>query len=288
MQRRVNAPGPLLDFLAEFHPDSSRSTLRQMLRDARVRVNGEVEKRGARSLEEGDFVDVGPKALGKFLPPEAQVLHEDSDLIVVVKASGLLTANRDREDEPTLQRLLNAYLKETSGGRVWLVQRLDREASGVLVLAKNEETGRALKDLFASHDIERRYVAIVEGRPVPSEGTFRSILRENERTLHVSSVRNPLEGKEAITHYRTLKSGSKYSMIEVTLETGRKHQIRVHFAESGHPIIGDKRYGAKTNPIGRLALHAFILGFVHPSTGRKLRFDVPVPGSFRSLNLSPE
>jgi 23S rRNA pseudouridine1911/1915/1917 synthase len=284
MRSTVDTPRELLEQLVTLHPGASRTTLRQMLAAGRVRVNGAVEKNARRTLQGGDIVDVAPRTSSHLLPSELSILHEDDQLIVVVKDAGLLTVSTEAEREKTAQSYLNGYLRRRGfRERIHVVHRLDRDTSGVLVFAKDFPTREKLKDLFSRHAIDRVYSAIVEGSVAQNAGTFRSHLREDPSTLSVSSIDDPEGGKLAVTHYSVLRRGARYSFVEVTLETGRKNQIRVHFSEAGHPIAGDRRYGAKSDPIGRLALHAELLGFVHPVTGKKMVFRAPVPDSFRSL-----
>ena len=274
-------PAPLLELLAEAFSEMSRTSLRQMLQQGRVRVNGEIEKRGAREIVPGDVIDVGRKEVVRQLPPQVQILHEDSDVIVIVKGEELLTVATEREKEDTAQAYLNQYLRSKGiRERVHVVHRLDRDTSGVMLFARSFEMRQRLKDRFAAHDIDRVYVAIIEGTMPEPSGTIRSFLYEDS-TWTVRSTDDPHRGKLAVTHYRTLGSGNRYSMLEVTLETGRKNQIRAHLSEAGHPVIGDRRYGAATDPIGRLGLHAKLLGFIHPRTGRKMTFEAPLPDSFR-------
>lgn len=287
MRKVCQKESTLLDSLAWMFPDSSRTTLRQMLAADRIRVNGAVERNARRELTNGDVIDVASKAEPNLLPPSIQVLHEDDDLIVVVKASGLLTVASLSERDETVQAHLNRYLFETRGSRerIHVVHRLDRDSSGVLVFAKSFEIREALKERFAEHDIERIYVAICEGKLDPPKGTIRTHVKE-DATYTVRSVpASTPDAKLAVTHYRTIAAGRRYSMVEVTLETGKKNQIRVHLSEKGNPIIGDERYGAASDPIRRLGLHAKFLGFVHPRTGKKLVFTAPVPDSFQSLRL---
>lgn len=276
-------PRTLLDALADLFPDSSRTTLRQMLQSGRVRVGGEVEKNAKRVLDAGETIDIARKAVQRALPEGLAVLHEDDDVIVVLKAQGLLTVATERERETTAQAYLNGYLKEKGEARIHVVHRLDRETSGVLVFAKNFEAREELKEQFAAHTVDRMYVAIIEGMLNPLRGTFQSHLIER-RDLRMQSVPRPREdAKHAITHYRTIAEFGGYSMLEITLETGRKNQIRTHLAEAGHPVIGDRFYGSTVNPIGRLGLHAKLLGFDHPTTGQRLSFTAPVPKAFRDL-----
>ncbi len=162
------------------------------------------------------------------------------------------------------------------------MHRLDRETSGVLVFAKNAYAREQLKEQFAAHTVDRVYIAMIEGEMDPEAGTFRSFLRER-RDLKMESVDEHPDAKYAVTHYRTIETNGRYSMLEVTLETGRKNQIRAHLSEAGHPVIGDRMYGSEVNPIGRLGLHAKLLGFDHPVTRKHMVFTAPVPKAFRSL-----
>jgi RluA family pseudouridine synthase len=273
----------LLDALAVLYPDSTKTTLRQMLQAGRVRVNGEVEKNARRELDAGELVEVGQKAVQPALPPGLAILHEDDDVIVVLKAHGLLTVATERERETTAQAYLNGYLKEKGGERIHVVHRIDRETSGVLVFAKNFAAREALKEKFAVHEVERVYVAIIEGELDPPRGTIRSHLRER-RDLRMESVDAHPDAKLAVTHYRTIETNGRFSMLEIRLETGRKNQIRTHLAEAGHPVVGDRMYGSTVNPLGRLGLHAKLLGFDHPTTGTRLVFTAPVPRSFTTLS----
>ena len=256
-----------------------------MLRDARVRVNGEVENDARRMLSPGDVLDISDRAALKFLDPRLSILYEDDEIIVVVKTAGLLTVASPGEEEETAQAFLNEYLNaRKKGRRIQVVHRLDRDTSGVLVFAKTFKAKERLKKRFAEHDIHRLYIAIISGAMPQPQGMIQSFLAE-DRNLRVHSVASPSRGKLATTHYRTLRSGSRYSMMEVRLETGKRNQIRVHFAEAGHPVIGDTMYGNGADPIGRLGLHAMELGLVHPVTGREMKFTAPLPDSFTRLEL---
>lgn len=275
----------LLDVLQQRFPDSSKTTLRTMLQGDRVRVNGVPERDAKRLIREDDLVEVANKP-SRDLDPRVRIVYEDRDLVVVDKAEGLLTVPSPVMRYETAETFLNAhYGGSTDDPRVHHVHRLDRDTSGVLVFARNTWIAERLRELFESHDIERIYVAIVFGKLSRSSGTFRSFLAE-DRDRRVRTVADATEGKEAITHYRTIASGRRYAMLEVTLETGRRNQIRVHLAEAGHPVVGDTMYGrGRDDELGRLALHARDLGFVHPRTGAKVRFKVDIPHAFRELAL---
>ena len=267
----------LLDRLQQLFSDSSKTTLRTMLKSDRVRVNGQPERDAKREIADTDRVEV--VAHSARLDPRIRILFEDADLIVIDKAEHLLSVPTEEVRHENAEALLNAYTK------VMHVHRLDRDTSGALVFAKNAFVRDRLQELFAKHDIDRVYVAIVFGKLREPSGTFRSFLAE-DRELRVRSVADPAQGKEAITHYRTIASGRRYSMLELTLETGRRNQIRVHLAEAGHPIVGDTMYGrGRDEELRRLALHARDLGFVHPRTGKKVTFRAELPSSFRNLRL---
>lgn len=282
MRHVVRDAQALLDALAVLYPDSTKTTLRQLLQTGRVRVNGEVEKNARRELDPGELVEVGQKSVQPVLPPGLAILHEDEDVIVVLKSHGLLTVATERERETTAQAYLNAYLKEKGGERIHVVHRIDRETSGALVFAKTFAAREALKEKFAAHDVERVYVAVIAGEMDPPRGTIRSHLRER-RDLRMESVEAHPDAKLAVTHYRTMESNGTYSLLEIRLETGRKNQIRTHLAEAGHPVVGDRMYGSTINPLGRLGLHAKVLGFDHPRTGKRLVFTVPEPKAFGAL-----
>lgn len=267
----------LLDVLQERFPDSSKTTLRNLLQNDRVRVNGSPERDAKREIGAEDAVEIVART--ERLDPRVRILFEDADLIAIDKAEGLLTVPTEEVKYETAETILSGYTP------VHHVHRLDRDTSGVLVFAKNTWMRERLQELFAAHDIERVYVAIVHGKFREPSGTFRSFLAE-DRNLRVRSVADPAEGKEAVTHYRTVASGRRYSIVEVTLETGRRNQIRVHFAEAGHPVLGDTMYGkGREDDFGRLALHARHLAFVHPRTRQKVTFTADPPRAFRELKL---
>lgn len=271
----------LLEALQQRFPDSSNTTLRKMLQGDRVRVNGAPERDAKREVAAEDTVEITSKP-ARPLDPRVRIVFEDDDLIVVDKTAGLLTIATDEVKYETAEAFLTSYL----GTREALhVHRLDRDTSGALVFAKNSWIRDRLQERFAVHDIERVYVAIVYGKLREPSGTFRSFLAE-DRNLRVRSVVSADDGKEAVTHYRTTASGRGYSILEVTLETGRRNQIRVHLAEAGHPILGDTMYGRGFDPeFPRLALHAKLLGFVHPRSGKKVTFTAEVPRVFRDWKL---
>ena len=218
---------------------------------------------------------------------ELELVYEDDFILVVNKPSGMLTISTPRKDEQTAYRILTDYVRSRSRGRrgsqprVFIVHRLDRDTSGLLVFAKTEEVKYALQDSWNDSVLERKYIALLEGVPSEKEGTVTSWLTENPHTLQVLSSPFDNGGRKAVTHYRVRSGSDTYSLVEFELETGRKNQIRVHASVLGHPVAGDRKYGARTNPAGRLALHASTLTFRHPVTGKILSFKSPAPGCFR-------
>lgn len=232
------------------------------------------------------------------------IVYEDQWLIVVDKPAGMLSMSTGRSGKPgevTAYNLLTDYVRESRpSGRIFIVHRLDRETSGLLVFAKDEDTKLSLQENWNEAVLERKYVAVLEGCIDDSEGWVETWLYENPKSMKVHCYpidnRDLLAAREgkcmfaerngwkyASTHCCTTLKGKEYTQVEFELETGRKNQIRVHAQWIGHPIAGDKKYGARTNPIGRLALHAKTLSFIHPWTGRTLSFSSPVPKEFRKL-----
>ena len=211
------------------------------------------------------------------------VLYEDDDMIVIDKPAGMLSISTDKEREKTAYHIVNETMKSRLGaGRIFIVHRLDRETSGVMLLAKNERAKYALQDHWDELVMRRGYIAVVEGKVLTPEGNITSWLKQT-KTLLVYSSREKGDGKLAVTNYRTLQIADQYSLLDISLETGRKNQIRVHMNDMGHPIAGDKKYGAGTDPFGRLGLHASELILKHPSTGKQISFESAMPHVFREV-----
>jgi 23S rRNA pseudouridine1911/1915/1917 synthase len=241
-----------------------------------VRVNGDVVRRGDVDVAPADRVTLGaPPAV---FPPALSCVHEDDDLVVVDKPAGLLTIATERERQRTAYRMLADYVAAQPGRRrLFIVHRLDRETSGLLVFAKSLAVKRALQAQFEARTVERVYVAVVEGRVAAAAGTLRARVAEDPRTLRVHTTRC---GREAVTRYRVLARRAQSTVLELTLETGRRGQIRAQLAAAGHPVVGDTAFGSRRDPVRRVCLHAARLGFVD-GTGRALRFESPAPDVFR-------
>lgn len=265
----------LLDILQKHYPNSSKTTLRGWLDKERVFVEGRVERRTSHLVKEGEQVEIGRKV--QFLRGELRLLYEDAHLVVIVKPEGLLSVATDFK-----KNCAHEILKRRAGRIVYPVQRLDRETSGVMVFAYTRAAREGLQSQFKAHTIERKYAGIVEGAFEEKKGTWKSYLEEDaDYFMHSSS--SPEQGKLSITHYEVVQANAKRSLVHFKLETGRKNQIRVHCSQAGYPIVGDKKYGAKTDPAKRLCLHAYKLGFIHPETKKKMQFEIPLPDCFYDL-----
>ncbi len=274
----------LHDRLAALFPGASRRSVKQWLSLGRVRVNGTVERRGDAAVADGDRVVLGPVAPPP-LPGALRIVHQDDRLIVVDKPPGLLTIATERERERTAYRHLTAHLTAAAGPRdrrqpIFVVHRLDRETSGLLVFARTPDVKRELQEQFASRTVERVYVAVVEGVVRGDSGTLRSRLRE-DAGRRVREAKRPDDGREAITLYRVLARGTQTTRVELRLTTGRRGQIRAQLAALGHPIVGDSAYGSTRDPLRRMCLHATRLGFV--DAGERRVFESPVPPAFMRL-----
>lgn len=286
-QTRLNVSEPmeLMDFLLAKMGGMKRNSVKALLSHRQVSVNAEVTTQYNTLLKPGDVVTVSSeRGNTELMHPKVRVIFEDPYLIVIEKKENLLTVRTDNGNELTAYSILKKHvLKASKFNRIYTVHRLDRETSGVLVFAKDRSVQLALQENWHTDVKKRIYVAVVEGRMERQEDTIVSWLTENEKSLKVHSSPVDNGGQQAVTHYRVIKSNDDYSLLEIELATGRKNQIRVHMQSIGHPVIGDKRYGAKTNPIGRLALHARILEFTHPVTKKPVHFETPVPRNFLHL-----
>ena len=281
---QVTEPMPLLEFLISVMPQRKRTAIKSLLAHNQVAVNGTPEKQFDTQLRPGQEVKVNlSREFKVFYNRRLKLVYEDDDIIVVNKGYGLLSMGNDKVKEGTTYTILRDYLKwQDPRNKLFIVHRLDRDTSGLMVFAKSIEAKENLQHNWNNMVLSRKYLAVVEGRPDPAEGIVKSYLAENSR-YEVYSTDNPDEGQLAITRYRTLKSRNGYSLMEVELDTGRKNQIRVHMKDLGHPITGDRRYGAGSSPIHRMALHAQTLRFVHPITRKDMNFTTPTPISFSKI-----
>jgi 23S rRNA pseudouridine1911/1915/1917 synthase len=261
--------------LRTLFPEASGRSLKQWLESGRIELNGRVCRDGRIMVGARDRVVLGTRGRVPF-PRGLGLVHEDAAMVVVDKQPGLLSMATERERERTAYRLLWDYLAaQRPRARPFIVHRLDRETSGLLVFAKSEATKRSLQAQFEARTVERVYVALVRGKVRRDAGTLESRLVE-DKSLRVHPTSGP-EGKTAITSYRVIGHGQDTTLLELSLGTGRRRQIRVQLAAIGHPIVGDREHGGPSGPFRRLCLHAKRLGFVHPTTGKPMRFDSAAP-----------
>ncbi len=282
----VTEPAALLAFLFAALPETKKSQVRQWLQHQAIMVNGRAVTQFDHGLKPGDVVTV---RADRFAAPRdvlasgMRVYFEDATLIVIDKPSGLLSIASEAEDEKTAYFQLTDYVRHSrpnSKERVWIVHRLDRETSGLMVFAKTPEAKDTLQGTWDA--CVKRYDAVIEGRLKVPKGTFESDLDETN-PFRVHSAPASETTRHAVTHYREVARRPGRSLVELTLETGRRHQIRVHLADAGCPVIGDKKYGAKTDPAKRLGLHSSFLGFKHPGTGQTMEFTSPLPPNLARL-----
>jgi 23S rRNA pseudouridine1911/1915/1917 synthase len=279
----VEENSTLFEALSKASSESSKTTLKSWIGEGRIYVDGQPIKKNNALVITGQVVEL--KSRQRHVVPGIRILHEDSFLIAIDKPCGLLSVATAFEKEKTL----HSYIKEKYYPRkVGVVHRLDQEASGVMLFVFSDKVSQKMRTIFERHDIKRIYYAIVEGKMEKSSGTWQSYVYE-DANYFVHSTQDPEKGTIAITHYRVKAATNRFSLLEVQLETGRKNQIRVHCKESGHPVVGDKKYGAQTNPLSRLGLHAHFISFAHPVTGKQMSFSSPLPEEFRRvfpLNLA--
>jgi 23S rRNA pseudouridine1911/1915/1917 synthase len=276
--------GPLLAWLIEALRPMSRSRVKQCLGQGRIAVNGAPTTQFDYPLQPGDRVtlDHGPTARqDRSTLAGMEIVHEDTAVLVVNKPVGLLTVATEVEKTDTAFARLKNHLSSHRAGRPYVVHRIDRDTSGLLLFARTPEARDLLQASWAT--AEKTYLAVVEGVPEPIEGVIDNYLVEGRNLrVHPGEPDGP-GAKRAVTRYRTLTTGRHHSLLEVVLETGRKHQIRAHLAGLGCPLVGDPLYGATTNPAKRLGLHAWRLAFPHPDSGARIELEAPLPDVLRRL-----
>jgi 23S rRNA pseudouridine1911/1915/1917 synthase len=262
----------------------SRKEAKDLLRFKRIAVRGKAPVRHDTLLHPGDMVAiVTHRQIDDRLlrSTRLRIVYSDDAIVVVDKPAGLLSMGSEREKEKTLHRILNDHLKaiaKSSRQQIFIVHRLDRETSGLMVLARSESVQATLQGNW--NDVTKKYLAVAEGVLPDEQGTLRDHLIES-KSLRMHRVERG--GDLAVTHYRLISSTSARSLVELTLETGRKHQIRVQLAGIGHPIVGDRKYGGKSGGATRLALHSCELTFNHPISGVSMEFRSELPSSVRAL-----
>lgn len=274
----------LLQCLEQKLSDHKRSSLKAMMKYGQVAVNGVPTSQFDVTVQPGDEMSVNfTRPFVTFSHPRIRLVYEDDDIIVVHKGSGILSVGTDNRSDGTAYSIVRNYLKNKDPHlKLFIIHRLDRDTSGLMMFAKNIEAKEAMQHNWNNMVLSRTYVAVVEGKVEEESGTVRSYLAETSQ-YEVYSTQNPEEGQLAITRYKRLDCRHGYSLMELSLDTGRKNQIRVHMKDLGHPIVGDRKYGAKNSPLRRMALHARTLRFVHPVTRKDMLFETPIPSRFLSL-----
>lgn len=275
----------LLDFLLQTLTSKSRNNIKQLLKNHQILVNGAPISQFDFELIAKDIVSISPypvKKNGKRIS-KLPILYEDDELLVINKPSGLLSIADDKDKEHTAYRYMMDYVREENPkNRIFVVHRIDKETSGVMIFTKSSELKDALQDKWNQLVKLREYIAICEGHFENKEGTRISNLLQAKTNL-MYSTKNPKEGLKAITHYWVMEEILDYSLLRVHIDTGRKNQIRVHMKDLGHNVVGDDKYGSTLDPIKRLGLHARILEFDHPNKDKHFKFIADVPKEFLTL-----
>ena len=278
----VEQEATLLPFLFELLKEQSKTSVKALLSHGQIWVNQQATTQFDTPLHAGDVVTISyNRRKVVFNNPLLNIIYEDDSVIVVNKREGLLSVSTAKVRERTAFHILSDYLKKSDPrNKLFVLHRLDRDTSGLMMFAKTRAVQENMQSNWNEMITERTYVAVVEGRPEKDSDLITTQLKENaEARVYVVAD----GGKDAITRYHLLRTNEKYSLLELNLETGRKNQIRAQMEYIGHPIAGDYKYGAETDPTGRLMLHAQRLYFIHPETGEEMRFDTRIPDSFKSL-----
>jgi len=292
----VNESTQLLKHLYQILADTKKTRVKQLLKFGAILVNGKPITQFDHPLKPGDIVAIKSARDPRPVPPpehKVEIIFQDDAMVVINKPPGLLSIATEKEPIKTAIFATNEYLhaqdveRRRQVGRkdstsihdkqIFVVHRLDQGASGLMIFAKNEEVKQKLQADW--ENVTKKYYAVVEGQPSKRTGTITSHLHESV-SMRCYSTAPEEGGKLAVSHFEVLRSSSHYSILEVKIDTGRKHQIRVHLSDMGHPITGDERYGARRNPARRLALHAGYLAFKHPVTGKEVVLHSPLPRSF--------
>ena len=266
----------LIEFLKKTFSNLSKNSVKSLLHNEKVFVNGNMTTKYNYELNIGDVVEIREKVAKNI-----NIIYEDKDIIVINKPSGLLTVATEKEKNKTAYHLVMEYLKKKNkNNRIFIIHRLDKDTSGIIMFAKNERAKHLYQDNWNDIVKKRCYYAVIDGKMENKEGTIKSYLKENGNMVYSVKDRS---GKLAITEFTTLNHKKAYSLLDISIKTGRKHQIRVSLKEYGHPIIGDKKYGAKSNPLGRLGLHAYELSLQLPYCKEPLTVESKIPKEFLKI-----
>lgn len=281
----IKQDGTLLAAAATLLPDHKPTKLKSMLRHNQLAINGVPTSQFDHPVVAGDVLWVNfDRSFQIFSHPRVKLVYEDNDIIVVDKGYGVLSTAAGRPNDDTVYNIIKKYARGFSDkANVYVVHRLDRDTSGLMVLTRTKHARDKLIDNWNNMVVERKYIAIVEGKVAQPEGSIKSFLAENPDTFEMYSTDDKKIGRLAVTRYRVVEQGKKFAMVELEIKTGRKNQIRVHMHDMGNPVSGDRKYGGHPSPINRVALHATVLSFVHPSLEKVVTFNSPVPENFKKM-----
>lgn len=273
----------LIDYLRKEFTKLSKNNIKSLLSKEMVTVNNSVQTRYDYLVKKGDKIVIREtKIKVKRYQKDINIIYEDDDLLVINKPAGLLTIATNKEKEFTLYHFASNYIKEKNkNNKIFIIHRLDKETSGIVIFAKNQKTKNLFQNSWDRNILYRGYYAVVEGTLKNKEGTIKSYLTENSAYMVYSTTKD--NGKLAITDYKVIKENKKYSLLDINIKTGRKNQIRVHMMENGNVIVGDKKYGSNINTINRMALHAYKLELIDPRNNKKLVFKTSMPTIFNKL-----
>ena len=285
MEITISKDTILLDELSIQFTQTSKNKLRKMLTEGRISVNDKIEHKAKRELTKGDVIKILDKTTSKEITPPPQhkvknleIVFEDEDILVVEKPAGLLSVATNKMESDTLHSRCVDYVKTKNQSKwCYIVHRLDRETSGIMVLALSKHNKEYLQQQFSERSVYRIYFALVEGMLPKKSGTEVEWLLE-DKNLRVKKVKpNTKSSKEAITHWEAIRENQSTSLVRVLIDTGRRHQIRMAMKSLGNPVVGDELHGAQTDPMGRICLHASSLEFLHPQNDEPIRFETKVP-----------
>ena len=266
----------LIEFLKKTFSNLSKNSVKSLLHNEKVFVNGNMTTKYNYELNVGDTVEIREKVAKNI-----DIIYEDKDIIVINKPSGLLTVATEKEKNKTAYHLVMEYLKKKNkNNRIFVIHRLDKDTSGIIMFAKNERAKHLYQDNWNDIVKKRCYYAVIDGKMENKEGTIKSYLKENGNMVYSVKDRS---GKLAVTEYKVLKERKNISLLDINLKTGRKNQIRVHMKENKTPILGDLKYGEKSKLINRLALHAYKLELINPVTKKLLIFEASMPNEIKTL-----
>jgi len=280
----VSEKSELLNFLIKKFPDKNRRTLKSLLSNKQIAINYNNVSQFNYILEPGDELVISwDKSNIKDFTDNIKILFEDNSIVVVEKNAKLLSVANEKEKRKAVFNILIQKLRsENPKNQLFVTHRLDKGVSGLMIFAKSKDIQTKLLNAWKNLEITQKYYVIVEGLINRENGTIKSYLKEN--TAHIMySVEDDNEGMLAITHFDLMSKTKHFSLLEVNLETKRKNQMRVHFKELGNPVVGDKKYGAKSNSLGRLGIHAYSLSFTHPVNGKLIKYELEMPNKFKSL-----